>query len=123
MNQFTTLLKKIDSQIKIYSMKLNSLAFATWFGVNVGIGDDFSSEDSLVDKILEVLKVATTFAPLVAIAIIIYGGYTYILSAGEEGQIEKAQSTITAGVVGLVIVVIANLIIRFVISQVIMGEL
>ena len=123
MNQLTQFGKKLDTQIRLASSNLNRFAFACWAGVCVGVGDDFADEASLVAKILEVLKVATTFAPLVAIAIIIYGGYTYILSAGEDGQIEKAQSTITAGVVGFVIVVIANLIIRFVISQVIMGEL
>lgn len=119
MQNFLQSLQAYKSKLTIANSKLNKFAYACWAGVCVGVGDDFADEASFAAKIVSLLQTVTMIAPLVAVAIIIYGGYTYILSAGDDGQIEKAQSTITAGVIGLVIVVIAHLIIRFVISDII----
>ena len=48
---------------------------------------------------------------------IIIGGFRYIISSGDSGQITSAKNTILYAIVGLVIVLFAQLIVRFVIGS------
>jgi hypothetical protein len=53
---------------------------------------------------------------VVAVAIIIYSGYTLITSGGEPDKIQKGQKGIVAAVIGMVIVFIARILIIFVLE-------
>lgn len=58
----------------------------------------------LVDLFTAVGYLATGF--------VIYGGYLYITSEGDPSKAAKAQKTLISAVIGIVIAVLANLIIR-----------
>ena len=54
---------------------------------------------------------------IVAVIMIIVGGFKYITSGGESSKVSGAQSTILYAVVGLVVVVLAQIIVHFVLNK------
>jgi cytochrome bd-type quinol oxidase subunit 2 len=54
---------------------------------------------------------------IVAVIMIIVGGFKYITSGGESSKVSSAQSTILYAIVGLVIVVLAQVIVHFVLNR------
>lgn len=61
-----------------------------------------------------VLNLALFAAGALALIFILLGGLQYILSSGNPQNIAKAKNTITYAIVGLVIVIMALVIVRFV---------
>ena len=57
-------------------------------------------------------------AGAIAVLIIVIGGIGYIASTGDATRITKAKNTILYAVIGLIVVIIARAIVRFVISGV-----
>jgi hypothetical protein len=55
---------------------------------------------------------------LVAVIFLIVAGYTYITAAGDADKIEKAGKTITASIIGLVVVFIARILVELVIEKI-----
>jgi hypothetical protein len=55
---------------------------------------------------------------VVAVFAIIYGGFKYITSAGESGGVTSAKNTILYAIIGLVIVALAQVIVKFVLGNV-----
>ena len=50
---------------------------------------------------------------LVAVILILYGGFTWMTAGGSEEKVEKAKKIVTAAVIGLVIVILAWAIVIF----------
>lgn len=53
----------------------------------------------------------------ISIIMIIYGGFRYITSGGDSGKVGSAKNTLIYAIIGLIIVALAQLIVRFVITQ------
>lgn len=53
-----------------------------------------------------------------AVGFIIYGGFQYVLSSGDPGKIRKAKDTLLYAIIGVVVVMVAFVITRFVIDGV-----
>jgi hypothetical protein len=66
--------------------------------------------------ILGLLQAFVGLAGLFAVAMIIYGGYTFITSSGNPDNAAKGQRILTNSVIGLVVVGIAWMIINFVVK-------
>lgn len=61
-----------------------------------------------------VVRLSLVIAALIAFAFLIFGGIKWIMSGGDKEQTGKAQGTITAALIGLVIVFAAWAIIRLI---------
>lgn len=72
---------------------------------------DESVAKTPVELLQLVITTITGFAGLVAVAVIVYGGYLYIVAAGNQENTKKAQQTIAQAVVGLVIILASWLVI------------
>jgi hypothetical protein len=48
---------------------------------------------------------------------IIYGGFRYITSGGESGSISSAKNTILYAIIGLIIVALAQFIVKFILAK------
>ena len=57
-------------------------------------------------------------AVLVAVVFIVVTGFTYILSFGDEGKIQKANKALVYIIVGLAVSLVAPLLIRFLLDQI-----
>ena len=68
------------------------------------------------------LNLAIMISALITVAVLVSAGIQYILSVGDEGKIEKAQKSVIYAMIGLIIVFISPLIIRFILNNV-LGQL
>jgi hypothetical protein len=77
--------------------------------------DDPSNKvDSLVKQIINIFSV---IVGIVAVIMIIYGGFKYITSGGDSGNVTGAKNTILYAIIGLIIVALAQFVVRFVLSK------
>jgi len=65
-----------------------------------------------------VLSTAYFWAGVVAVGLIIYGGYMYVLSNGDPSRVKKAKDVILYSVIGLVVIILAFAITTIVIGGV-----
>lgn len=76
-----------------------------------------AAESSLTTLIKNIVRVLSVIVGIVSVIMIIIGGFKYITSGGDSGNISSAKTTIIYALVGLVIVVLAQVIVRFVLSK------
>ncbi|MBD3359100.1 MAG: hypothetical protein GF365_00105 [Candidatus Buchananbacteria bacterium] len=67
--------------------------------------------------IARIIRAFLGFLGVVAVALVIYGGYLYMTAQGVAEKIDKAKKTLVAAVIGLVIVLSAFAIASFVLNQ------
>ncbi len=61
-----------------------------------------------------VLSVVLSFVGIIAVCVMIYGGFLYMTSNGDSGKAQKAKNVILYGLVGMVVALLAYAIIVFV---------
>lgn len=76
----------------------------------------------LIGMIQGSLNLIIAVSALLAVISLVYSGFGYILSAGDEDKAGKAQKNITYTLVGLVVVFISPLVVRFILNNV-LGQL
>lgn len=93
-------------------------------GVNLNVNDtvcDPGAESAATEKINNILKTIINLFSLivgvVSVIMIIIGGLKYITSSGDAGNVSNAQKTIIYALVGLVIVALSQVIVRFVLAK------
>lgn len=64
--------------------------------------------------ILGIIDIALFLAGLLAVIMILWGGFQFIFANGEPGSIANARKTILNAVIGLIIAILASQIVRFV---------
>ena len=64
----------------------------------------------------QVVNVLLGFLGIIAVLLILFGGFKWMTAAGDEGKIDEAKKLIAAGVIGLVVILAAFGIAQFVIS-------
>ncbi len=113
-------MKKLTSYVSIIGLAgLLLLTFApTTFGaINIlnNVGNAIGYEDtSLADQITNIISWVLGFLALVAVIMIIYGGFIWLTAAGNEERIASAKKIISAAIIGLVIILLAWAIVWFV---------
>ena len=70
--------------------------------------------NSIVHTIVNLLS---AIVGIVAVIMIIVGGFRYVTSGGNDTSVTSARNTILYAVIGLVIVALAQLIVRFTLSK------
>ncbi|MBP8979429.1 hypothetical protein KBG23_03050 [Candidatus Dojkabacteria bacterium] len=77
-----------------------------------------SSVGGVVDsKITPILNTAIALAGLVAVVMIVYGGYTWITSTGDPEKVTQGRNILVAAVIGMMIVFLARMIIGLVLER------
>jgi len=71
--------------------------------------------DSIIKTVVNLLSLVVGIA---AVIMVIIGGLKYILSSGDSANVSSAKNTILYAIIGLVIVALAQIIVRFVIKKV-----
>lgn len=81
-------------------------------------GDCAAVDDAGAEKlnqfISQVVNVISLIVGIGAVIMIIIGGFKYITSGGDSGAVTGAKNTILYAIIGLVIVALAQFIVRFV---------
>lgn len=76
----------------------------------------FPRERNLSLLIGRIVRLFLSFAGLILLIIIIYGGFLWMTSGGEEEKIKKAKGLIQSAVIGLAIVIFSYALAYFVIK-------
>ena len=67
--------------------------------------------------LLNVANILAWFGGAIAVIMIIYAGFVYVTSAGDDGKVKNAKNIILYSVVGLVVIVVARMIVLFVVNR------
>ena len=93
-------------------------ALALETGLDYGTFTGLGTKD-LREGAMTIVNVLLGFLGILAIVIILWGGFRWLTSGGNEEKVSEAKKIITAGIIGLVIIFTAYAIAQFVVSQLI----
>jgi hypothetical protein len=79
-----------------------------------GNGDATAKINDLIRQIVNILSVIVGIA---AVIMIIVGGFRYITSGGNDASVTSAKNTILYAIIGLIVVALSQLIVRFVLGK------
>jgi len=91
-------------------------SFAQELGMEYGDQTGLSRGDPRVIAV-NIIRIALSFLALVAVAIIIYGGWVYMTASGNQENIDKAKKILIAAVIGLIIVLSSFAIVSFILNR------
>ncbi|MFA6511765.1 MAG: pilin [Patescibacteria group bacterium] len=78
-------------------------------GTSIGLGTA-----DLKDTVVNIIQWILGILALLAVVFIIWGGFKWLTSSGDETRIDSAKKTISAAVIGLIIILLAWAIVIFV---------
>lgn len=81
-------------------------------------GKEAADEKGVASTIKTVISILSLLIGVVAVIMIIIGGFKYIISLGDSSNINSAKNTILYALIGLVVVALAQIIVRFVLTNV-----
>ncbi|MDP3244631.1 MAG: pilin [bacterium] len=119
--------KKIIVALAIFGLVLLpqlALAQATTDEFGLGgefegaLGDKLTTDADLPEVIGRIINIVLGFLGIVAVVMIIIGGFIWMTAAGNEEKVEKAKQLLTAGLIGLVIILSAYAIASYVIGTI-----
>ena len=103
----------IAGSIGMMAMPIVSHAVTTFsvesIGSQVGLGNA-----DLKETVLNIIRLVLGLMTLIAVVLIIYGGFVWLTAAGNEENVEKAKKIISAAVIGLIVILLAWAIVIFV---------
>jgi len=68
--------------------------------------------------VTDMINIFSVVVGIISVIMIIYGGFKYITSGGDSGNVTGAKNTIIYAVIGLVVVALAQFIVQFVLNKV-----
>lgn len=67
--------------------------------------------------ISEIINFFSVIIGVIAVLMIIVGGFRYIISGGDSANVTTAKNTILYAIIGLIVVVFAQYIVKFILSK------
>lgn len=83
--------------------------------------DAIAADQGIVGAIADIISILLAIAGAVAVLAIIYGGFLYLTSAGNEGQAKSGQQVVTYAIIGTIIIILSYVIIQVIVSELISG--
>ncbi len=81
--------------------------------------DTATGTQKIQDIVTTIVNIFSVIVGIVAVIMIIWGGFKYITSGGDSGNITSAKNTIIYAIIGLVIVALAQFLVQFVLDKVV----
>ena len=126
----------MNMKVKI-KLTILTILLATFFSVNLAsaqiiqdeVRRDITTQDdaflkeaglgtqSLSLVVSQIIKILLSFLGVIFIILIVYAGFVWMTSAGNDDKIRKAKATMAAAIVGLAVVLAAYIVTYFVIDQ------
>lgn len=97
------------------NLKCGSNLDASGAGCNSDVDTGSSNLNNIITDIVNIFSV---IVGIVSVIMIIYGGFRYVTSGGDSGNVSSAKNTIIYAVIGLVVVALAQFIVQFVLDRV-----
>jgi hypothetical protein len=87
-------------------------------GGNTDCGTAVENEGAVGGILETAINLFSMVVGVISVIMIIVGGLKYIISMGDGGNVKSAKDTILYAIIGLVIVVMAQIIVRFVLTSI-----
>ncbi len=84
--------------------------------LNFSLLNNPTDYESLSGFVINLINLAISFSVIIAVAALILAGFKYILAMGDEEKVENATRSLIFALVGLVIVFIAPLLVKYITS-------
>ncbi len=84
---------------------------------NGGACDTSTANDNINNAVKLGLNLFSAIVGIISVVMIIIGGIKYITSGGDSGNVTSAKNTIMYAVIGLVVVALAQIIVKFVLGR------
>lgn len=93
-------------------------AAAPELGTNyvTSLGLEDGGERDVREVAVDIVKYLMTFLGIIAVVVILLGGFKWMTAGGNEDKVGEAKSLIIAGVIGLIIILASFAIVTFVID-------
>ena len=69
------------------------------------------------DTLANIINILSIIIGVIAVIMIIFGGFRYMTSGGDSTKVTSAKNTLLYAIIGLIIVDLAQVIVRFVLNQ------
>jgi len=109
-----TIMTRLSSMVAVFSLLLLPAVASALTLTPPGNSIDTGTTEDLSELVVRVIQYLLGFLGLIAVIMIIIGGFRWMTAGGNEEKIESAKKVISAAVIGLVIVLIAWAIVFFV---------
>jgi hypothetical protein len=88
-------------------------------GINASTGGGCTDTSNSVQRIVDaVLNIFSVVIGILAVIMIIWGGFKYVTAAGDANNITSAKNTIIYAIVGIVIAALSQFLVNFVLDRV-----
>lgn len=77
-----------------------------------------NSSNDITQKIRHLINVMSAIVGIVAVAMIIFGGFRYVTSGGNDTSVTSAKNTILYAIIGLIIVAMSQILVHFTINSI-----
>ncbi|OGY44980.1 MAG: hypothetical protein A2729_01810 [Candidatus Buchananbacteria bacterium RIFCSPHIGHO2_01_FULL_39_14] len=108
----------VISVISLFSLSVLPALATLDVGLEYGTFTGLGTKD-LREGVMAIVNVLLGFLGIIAIIVVLYGGFVWLISAGSEEKVSQAKKIITAGIIGLVIIFVSYAITTFVINSLI----
>ncbi|HEY5806226.1 MAG TPA: pilin [Candidatus Saccharimonadales bacterium] len=88
-------------------------------GTTCNPGGTSEGAEKIQNIVTMIINIFSIIVGIVAVIMIIYGGFKYITSGGDSGNITSAKNTIIYAIIGLVVVALAQFLVKFVLEKVV----
>ena len=89
-------------------------------GLNYGTALGLGTKD-IREGVMAIIQYALGFLGIIAIVLMLYGGFVWLTSAGNEEKVGQAKKIIIAAVIGLAIIFVSYALATFVVNQLILA--
>lgn len=81
-------------------------------------GKEVSCPERTLNKLVaQIINIFSLVVGIVAVIMLIYSGFRYVTSGGDTSKIEEAKKTLIYAIVGLIIVALAQVIVKFILVK------
>jgi cytochrome bd-type quinol oxidase subunit 2 len=86
-------------------------------GIQTASGEPCDTGSQLTNVIRNIINLFSIVVGVVAVIMIIIGGFRYVTAGGDSSNVSSAKNTIIYAVVGLIVVLLSQAIVRFVLEK------
>lgn len=111
-------MKKFSTGLLALFLLVLPLAAGAQVTIDPALGPTFGlGTADLENTVIRIVQWVLGFLGLVAVIMILIGGFQWMTAGGNEEKVASAKKIISAAVIGLIVVLLAWAIVTFVVSQ------
>lgn len=114
----TSVMLPLAASVSVSALSANQKAVCEAIGSGQNCVETDNQGGTKVDSVIKtIVRMLGIFAGILAVIMIIVSGIKYITSGGDSSKIASAKNALVYALVGLIIVALSQVIVRFVLGQ------